>query len=163
HEALRILEVRMLTTTSCPDHDLVAGLDTPLHVLREDGTRGPEPLLDPLLRDVDREMLTGLYLDMAVVRAIDDEAVALQRQGELAAGGAVGVAVRRAGLQAVRLRSLRPAHGHAVGDDRRPGAQRRGVRDRRAGAERGRHRRDLLRGWRTEPGRRQRGHGLRPL
>ncbi|HLQ81516.1 MAG TPA: thiamine pyrophosphate-dependent enzyme [Brachybacterium sp.] len=73
----------MLTTTSCPDHDLVAGLDTPLHVLREDGTRGPEPLLDPLLRDVDREMLTGLYLDMAVVRAIDDEAVALQRQGEL--------------------------------------------------------------------------------
>src|SRR5699024_2530890 len=83
HEARRILEVRMLTTTSAPDHDLVAGLDKPLRVLAEDGTRRPAPLLDPLLRDVDQEMLTGLYQDMAVVRAIDEEAVALQRQGEL--------------------------------------------------------------------------------
>ncbi|MDN5821397.1 MAG: thiamine pyrophosphate-dependent enzyme [Brachybacterium sp.] len=73
----------MLTTPSAPDHDLVAGLDKPLHVLREDGTRRPDPILDPLLRDVDLELLRGLYLDMAVVRAIDDEAVALQRQGEL--------------------------------------------------------------------------------
>lgn len=73
----------MLTTPSAPDHDLVAGLDKPLHVLREDGTRRPDPTLDPLLRDVDLELLRGLYLDMAVVRAIDDEAVALQRQGEL--------------------------------------------------------------------------------
>ncbi|ATG50526.1 pyruvate dehydrogenase (acetyl-transferring) E1 component subunit alpha [Brachybacterium vulturis] len=73
----------MLTTTSAPDHDLVAGLDTPLHVLREDGTRRPDATLDPLLADVDRELLTSLYLDMAVVRAIDEEAVALQRQGEL--------------------------------------------------------------------------------
>ncbi|WP_394214970.1 thiamine pyrophosphate-dependent enzyme [Brachybacterium vulturis] len=73
----------MLTTTSAPDHDLVAGLDTPLHVLREDGTRRPDATLDPLLDDVDLELLTSLYLDMAVVRAIDDEAVALQRQGEL--------------------------------------------------------------------------------
>ncbi|ASK65853.1 pyruvate dehydrogenase (acetyl-transferring) E1 component subunit alpha [Brachybacterium avium] len=73
----------MLTTTSAPNHDLVAGLDKPLHVLKEDGTRRPDPTLDPMLRDVDLEMLRDLYLDMAVVRAIDDEAVALQRQGEL--------------------------------------------------------------------------------
>lgn len=73
----------MLTTPSAPGHDLVAGLDTPLHVLREDGTRRPDPTLDPLLTDVDLEMLRGLYLDMAVIRAIDDEAVSLQRQGEL--------------------------------------------------------------------------------
>ncbi|HEX7350083.1 thiamine pyrophosphate-dependent enzyme [Brachybacterium sp.] len=73
----------MLTTPSAHDHELVAGLDTPLHVLDEDGTRRPDPLLDPLLSDVDVEMLSGLYLDMAVIRAIDDEAVALQRQGEL--------------------------------------------------------------------------------
>ncbi|MDN6400009.1 MAG: thiamine pyrophosphate-dependent enzyme, partial [Brachybacterium sp.] len=73
----------MLTTTSAPDHDLVAGLDKPLHVLREDGTRRPDQTLDPMLQDVDLEMLRDLYLDMAVVRAIDEEAVALQRQGEL--------------------------------------------------------------------------------
>lgn len=73
----------MLTTTSAPDHDLVAGLDKPLHVLREDGTRRPDATLDPMLRDVDLAMLRDLYLDMAVVRAIDEEAVALQRQGEL--------------------------------------------------------------------------------
>lgn len=73
----------MLTTTSAPDHDLVAGLVQPLYVLAEDGTRHPDPTLDPLLRDVDEELLTGLYLDMTVIRALDDEAVALQRQGEL--------------------------------------------------------------------------------
>lgn len=73
----------MLTTTSAPDHDLVAGLVQPLYVLAEDGTRHPDPTLDPLLRDVDEELLTGLFLDMAVIRALDDEAVALQRQGEL--------------------------------------------------------------------------------
>ncbi|MGO3209325.1 thiamine pyrophosphate-dependent enzyme [Brachybacterium sp. AOP42-C2-15] len=73
----------MLTTTSAPDHDLVAGLVQPLYVLAEDGTRHPDPILDPFLRDVDEELLTGLYLDMAVIRALDDEAVALQRQGEL--------------------------------------------------------------------------------
>jgi 2-oxoisovalerate dehydrogenase E1 component alpha subunit len=73
----------MLTTTSAPDHDLVAGLAQPLHVLDEDGTRRPDPTLDPALHDVDQALLRDLYLDMAVIRAIDDEAVALQRQGEL--------------------------------------------------------------------------------
>lgn len=73
----------MLTTPSAPDHALVAGLDTPLRVLTEDGTRRPDALLDPLLQDVDEQMLSALHLDMAVIRAIDDEAVALQRQGEL--------------------------------------------------------------------------------
>ncbi|MGO1201504.1 MAG: thiamine pyrophosphate-dependent enzyme [Dermabacteraceae bacterium] len=73
----------MLTTTSAPDQDLVAGLVQPLYVLAEDGTRHPDPTLDPLLRDVDEALLTRLYLDIAVIRALDDEAVALQRQGEL--------------------------------------------------------------------------------
>src|SRR5690606_2520369 len=69
--------------TSAPDQDLVAGLVQPLYVLAEGGTRHPDPTLDPLLRDVDEALLTRLYLDMAVIRALDDEAVALQRQGEL--------------------------------------------------------------------------------
>ena len=73
----------MLTTPSAPGHDLVAGLAQPLHVLAEDGTRHPDPILDPALDDVDEALLTELYLDMSVIRAIDEEAVALQRQGEL--------------------------------------------------------------------------------
>ncbi|GAA1483943.1 thiamine pyrophosphate-dependent enzyme [Brachybacterium fresconis] len=73
----------MLTTTSAPDQDLVDGLAQPLFVLGEDGTRHPDTTLDPFLHDADEELLTGLYLDMAVIRALDDEAVALQRQGEL--------------------------------------------------------------------------------
>ena len=73
----------MLTTTSAPDQDLVDGLAQPLFVLGEDGTRHPDGTLDPVIHDVDEALLTGLYLDMAVIRAIDDEAVALQRQGEL--------------------------------------------------------------------------------
>lgn len=73
----------MLTTPSAPGHDLVAGLAQPLNVLAEDGTRHPDPILDPALDDVDEALLTELYLDMSVIRAIDEEAVALQRQGEL--------------------------------------------------------------------------------
>ncbi|AXK46670.1 thiamine pyrophosphate-dependent enzyme [Brachybacterium saurashtrense] len=73
----------MLTTPSAPERDLVAGLAQPLRVLAEDGTRHPDPTLDPLLDDVDEELLRSLHLDMAVIRALDDEAVALQRQGEL--------------------------------------------------------------------------------
>lgn len=73
----------MLTTPSAPGHDLVAGLAQPLNVLAEDGTRHPDPILDPALDDVDEALLTELYLDMSVIRAIDEETVALQRQGEL--------------------------------------------------------------------------------
>ena len=73
----------MLTTTSAPDHDLVAGLEQPLHVLTEDGSRHHEPLLEPFLDDVDEATLSSLYTDMSVIRGLDEEAVALQRQGEL--------------------------------------------------------------------------------
>ena len=47
-----------------------------------------------LVSDVDAAQLRDLYRDMAVVRRIDAEAVALQRQGEL---GAVGPAPRAGG------------------------------------------------------------------
>lgn len=73
----------MSTTMSAPDHRLVEGLDQPLHVLTEDGTRHPDTTLDPHLGDVDEALLKDLYVDMSVLRAVDDEAVALQRQGEL--------------------------------------------------------------------------------
>lgn len=70
-------------TTAASDHDLAGALDRPLHVLAEDGTRHPDAQLDPHLRDVDEDRLTALLRDMSVIRALDDEAVALQRQGEL--------------------------------------------------------------------------------
>ncbi|MGP9537152.1 thiamine pyrophosphate-dependent enzyme [Brachybacterium sp. AOP43-C2-M15] len=73
----------MSTTMSAPDHDLAGALDQTLRVLAEDGTREPDPQLDPLLADVDEQLLRNLHRDMTVIRALDDEAVALQRQGEL--------------------------------------------------------------------------------
>ena len=73
----------MSTTMSPPEPQLVEGLDTPLQVLAPDGSRHPCPTLDEYLDDVDEELLAGLYVDMTVVRRIDQEAVALQRQGEL--------------------------------------------------------------------------------
>lgn len=66
-----------------PDHDLAGAVDQPLRVLDEDGRRRPDARLDAHLRDVDEALLAGVLRDMTVIRALDDEAVALQRQGEL--------------------------------------------------------------------------------
>lgn len=59
-----------------------------LQVLAPDGERVPEPHLDLWLQDLDggdgAAVLAGLYEDMVVIRRIDAEATALQRQGELA-------------------------------------------------------------------------------
>lgn len=51
-----------------------------LQLLTPAGERVPDPLLDPFLEGVD---IPGLYRDMVLVRRIDTEATALQRQGEL--------------------------------------------------------------------------------
>lgn len=48
------------------------------------GERISHPEYDPWVQDVTDEQLCSLYEDMAVVRRIDVEATALQRQGELA-------------------------------------------------------------------------------
>jgi pyruvate dehydrogenase E1 component alpha subunit len=66
-----------------PDPDLAGAVDQPLRVLDEDGRRHPDARLDAHLRDVDEALLADLLRDMTVIRALDDEAVALQRQGEL--------------------------------------------------------------------------------
>ncbi|WP_324652694.1 thiamine pyrophosphate-dependent enzyme [Georgenia sp. H159] len=73
----------MSTTMSPPEQPLVDGLAEPLQVLDPTGSRHPCPPLDEHLGDVDENLLTDLYIDMAVIRRIDHEAVALQRQGEL--------------------------------------------------------------------------------
>ncbi|GAA3941003.1 pyruvate dehydrogenase (acetyl-transferring) E1 component subunit alpha [Microbacterium soli] len=51
--------------------------------MSEDGERIPHPELDTMITDLTIDDLRGLYRDMAVVRRIDTEATALQRQGEL--------------------------------------------------------------------------------
>jgi pyruvate dehydrogenase E1 component alpha subunit len=48
------------------------------------GERHANPTFDPWVADVTDDQLAGLYEDMVVVRRIDVEATALQRQGQLA-------------------------------------------------------------------------------
>ena len=52
-------------------------------VLSPDGTRVPNARLDGLIKDLDYEAMRGLLRDMIVLRRIDSEGVALQRQGQL--------------------------------------------------------------------------------
>ena len=73
-----------MTHTLTPSSDTsMDDLDGLARVLTADGERVPEPLLDRYLDDVDGGMLRDLYRQMAVLRRIDAEGVALQRQGQL--------------------------------------------------------------------------------
>jgi len=54
-----------------------------VQLITPDGVRVANPELDPWVADVTDEQLAALYEDMVVVRRIDTEATALQRQGEL--------------------------------------------------------------------------------
>ncbi|HQI65677.1 MAG TPA: pyruvate dehydrogenase (acetyl-transferring) E1 component subunit alpha [Rhodoglobus sp.] len=56
----------------------------PVQLLTPAGERVASPEYDPWVADVDDAQLRDLYRDMVVVRRIDTEATALQRQGELA-------------------------------------------------------------------------------
>jgi len=55
-----------------------------IQLLDEHGVRTASKHYDPLVADLDADALAGLYEDMVVIRRIDTEATALQRQGELA-------------------------------------------------------------------------------
>ncbi|WP_456283651.1 pyruvate dehydrogenase (acetyl-transferring) E1 component subunit alpha [Microbacterium sp. JZ101] len=66
-----------------PRSELVEGLDTPLGVLAPDGSRHACRTLDEHLADLDETALTDLFVDMSLVRRVDEEAFALTRQGEL--------------------------------------------------------------------------------
>jgi 2-oxoisovalerate dehydrogenase E1 component alpha subunit len=55
----------------------------PRQLLTPAGERRSDPLLDPWVDDIDGGRLARLYEDLVVVRRIDREATALQRQGEL--------------------------------------------------------------------------------
>lgn len=58
--------------------------DALVQLISPKGERRHHPHYDPWVADIDGNALCGLYEDMVVVRRIDSEATALQRQGELA-------------------------------------------------------------------------------
>jgi 2-oxoisovalerate dehydrogenase E1 component alpha subunit len=58
-------------------------VDPGLQLVREDGERVHDAVYSPLVEDVGPEELRALYQDLVVVRRIDVEATALQRQGQL--------------------------------------------------------------------------------
>ncbi|WP_314148596.1 pyruvate dehydrogenase (acetyl-transferring) E1 component subunit alpha [uncultured Leifsonia sp.] len=64
------------------DVRLAAGADT-VQLLTENGDRLSDVRFDAWISDIGPEQLLGLYEDMLVIRRIDAEATALQRQGEL--------------------------------------------------------------------------------
>lgn len=70
----------MYTLTT--DEAMTARDDT-ARLLSPEGQRIADPRLDRWVTDLDAATLRGLYRDMAVVRRMDAEGVALQRQGHL--------------------------------------------------------------------------------
>ena len=67
---------------SARETDLL-GQEDFVQLLTPSGNRIPNPTFDPWVQDVGGEELASLYEDLVVVRRIDVEATALQRQGEL--------------------------------------------------------------------------------
>ncbi|MET0781192.1 MAG: pyruvate dehydrogenase (acetyl-transferring) E1 component subunit alpha [Microbacterium sp.] len=66
-----------------PTADPATELDDVARLLTPDGERIADHDLDPWVADIDAEALRGLYRDMTLVRRIDTEGIALQRQGQL--------------------------------------------------------------------------------
>ncbi|MDZ8172659.1 pyruvate dehydrogenase (acetyl-transferring) E1 component subunit alpha [Microbacterium xanthum] len=89
-----------------PTEEPATDIEDVARLIRADGTRVSDPELDRWVTDVDHETLRSLFRDMAVVRRIDTEGVALQRQGQL------GLWAPCHGQEAVQIgtaRALRPA------------------------------------------------------
>jgi 2-oxoisovalerate dehydrogenase E1 component alpha subunit len=86
-------------------HATVEGGQDLVQLLTPEGVRIAEPRFDRYLLDVDGEGLKSLYRDMVLVRRMDREANALQRQGQL------GIWVPLLGQEAAQIgagRALRP-------------------------------------------------------
>jgi pyruvate dehydrogenase E1 component alpha subunit len=73
-----------MTHTLTPTADLATDIDDVARLLTPDGERIADPELDRWIGDIDAGTLRGLYRDMVLLRRIDTEGVALQRQGQLA-------------------------------------------------------------------------------
>jgi 2-oxoisovalerate dehydrogenase E1 component alpha subunit len=86
-------------------HATVEGGEDLVQLLTPEGVRVAEPRFDRYLVDVDTDRLQSLFRDMVLVRRMDREANALQRQGQL------GIWVPLLGQEAAQIgagRALRP-------------------------------------------------------
>ncbi|MET0296239.1 MAG: pyruvate dehydrogenase (acetyl-transferring) E1 component subunit alpha [Microbacterium sp.] len=72
-----------MTHTLTPTADPAVDVDDVARLVTADGERVADPDLARWVADVDAEALRGLYRDMVLVRRVDTEGVALQRQGQL--------------------------------------------------------------------------------
>ena len=73
-----------MTHTLTPTADLATDTEDVARLVSPDGERIADPELDRWVADVDAAALRALYRDMVLLRRIDSEGVALQRQGQLA-------------------------------------------------------------------------------
>jgi len=69
--------------TLSPTAEPATDIDDVARLVSPEGERIADRELDPWVADIDAEALRGLYRDMTLVRRIDTEGVALQRQGQL--------------------------------------------------------------------------------
>jgi len=91
--------------TLTPTADLKIDVDDVARLLTATGERVPDSELDPWVADVDLAQLRDLYRDMVLLRRIDTEGMALQRQGQ------VGLWAPCQGQEATQIgtaRALRP-------------------------------------------------------
>src|SRR5690349_5705866 len=72
-----------MTHTLTPMADLATDTEDVARLLTPEGERISDPDLERWVADVDSAVLQSLYRDMVLVRRIDAEGVALQRQGQL--------------------------------------------------------------------------------
>jgi len=73
----------MMSPQTTPIADTAQDLELSERILAPDGTRVANARLDPFVADVDAAQLRALHRDMVILRRIDAEGVALQRQGQL--------------------------------------------------------------------------------
>ncbi|MBF4561012.1 pyruvate dehydrogenase (acetyl-transferring) E1 component subunit alpha [Microbacterium sp. VKM Ac-2870] len=91
----------MTTMYTLTTDEAMTALDDTAQLLTPDGHRISDPRLDPWVEDLDAPALRALYRDMAIVRRMDAEGVALQRQGH------VGLWAPAQGQEAVQVGTAR--------------------------------------------------------
>src|SRR5690606_16062866 len=72
-----------MTRTLTPAAEFATDTEDVARLLTPEGERLTDPSLEPFAADVTADELRSLYRDMVLVRRIDTEGVALQRQGQL--------------------------------------------------------------------------------
>jgi 2-oxoisovalerate dehydrogenase E1 component alpha subunit len=75
--------LRATVSNEFQEAELLGRQDDLIQLLTPSGDRAADPTWDPWVADVTDEQLGALYEDLVVVRRIDTEATALQRQGQL--------------------------------------------------------------------------------